>query len=228
MRKHRLLLVAGAVAAALAATQAVAQYGTGFRGDRSAAAAYSDPYAWDPYYFDGRRAWYPHPRAHIGPDNAYRSPTDGDSGGAGIPAANGAVPNTLPLVSSGEPPYPPSSSAGDYYRFRERLAGGSFRTGSSTDPMVNPQRSATDGRSGGTGVPSSSSGAVPSTQPQEDASTRGGYRTQPYVVDRPVSSSAPGMPSNPERSVTDGRSGGTNLPSPQSGATPSTSPTTIR
>lgn len=218
MRKHRLLLVAGAVAAALAATQAVAQYGTGYRADRSAASASSDPYSWDPYYYDGRRAWYSHPRAHIGPDNAYHSPTDGDSGGAGIPAANGAVPNTLPLVSSGEPPYPPSSAAGDYYRFRDRLAVRS----DATDPMLNPQRSATDGRSGGTGVPSSPSGAVPSTQPQEDATTRGGYRTEPYVLDRPALS-APN-----ERSVTDGRSGGTNLPSPQSGATPSTSPTVIR
>ena len=222
MRKHSLLLVAGAVAAAIAAPHAVAQYGTGYRADRGTTSAYSDPYLWDPYYYDGRRAWSPHARAHIGPDNAYHSPTDGRSGGAGIPAANGAVPNTLPLVSSGEPPYPPSSAAGDYYRYRDRMAAGPVRS-DTTDPMQNPQRSATDGRSGGTGVPSSSSGAVPSTQPQDDATTRGGYRTEPY---RGTTS---GMTApNPERSLTDGRSGGTNLPSPQSGATPATSPTTIR
>jgi hypothetical protein len=176
MTKHRLLLVAGAVAAAVAAPHAVAQYATdrysdsrmGYRADPRTPSAYSDPHYWDPYYYDGRRAWHPHARGHIGPDNAYHSPTDGRSGGAGIPAANGVVPSTLPLVSSGEPPYPPSSAAGDYYRYRDRLAAGQARS-DSTDPAVNPQRSTTDGRSGGTGVPSSSSGAVPSTQPQEDA-----------------------------------------------------------
>jgi hypothetical protein len=190
MKKHRLLLVAGAVAATVAAPYALAQYGTdratdsrmGYRADRGVP-GHSDPYLWDPYYYDGQRAWHPHTRAHIGPDNAYHSPTDGRSGGAGIPAQNGVVPSTLPLVSSGEPPYPPSSAAGDYYRYRERIAGVPSRS-DTTDPMVNPQRSATDGRSGGTGVPSSSSGAVPSTQPQEDARSNalpdGVYRAEPY------------------------------------------------
>jgi hypothetical protein len=186
MKMHRLLLVAGAVAATVAAPYAVAQYGPdrtadrrmGYHADRSAS-AHSDPYLWDPYYYDGRRAWHPHARGHIGPDNAYHSPTDGRNGGAGIPAANGVVPSTLPLVSSGEPPYPPSSAAGDYYRYRERIATGLTRS-DPTDPMLNPQRSATDGRSGGTGVPSSASGAVPSTQPQEDARSGGIYRVEPY------------------------------------------------
>lgn len=240
MTKHRVLLVAGAVAAALAAPHAVAQSGTdpyrtsshswwgerwfgGWFNNRANQGAWINT---DPDRYDGSRNWYPHPRAHIGPDNAYHSPTDGDSGGAGIPAPNGVVPSTSPLVSSGEPPYPPS-----------RLAAGGYREGragpaqsESTDPQQNPQRSATDGRSGGTGVPSSTSGAVPSTQPQEDArdrsTTTGTYRADP--MRRDSTSGADGVTSNAERSLTDGRSGGTNLPSPQSGATPSTSPTTIR
>jgi hypothetical protein len=176
MKKHRLLLAVGAVATALAAPHAAAQsdrsdtYRTptdnrwGHRADRGM------PDYSDPYYYDGRRAWYPHARAHIGPDNAYHSPTDGRSGGAGIPAPNGVVPSTLPPMSSGEPPYPPSRTAGEY-RERDRTATGPTRS-DTTDPLRNPQRSATDGRSGGTGVPSSSSGAVPSTQPQEDVRDR--------------------------------------------------------
>ncbi len=240
MTKHRLLIVAGAVAAALAAPHAVAQSSTETYRTPSSQSWWGDRWfgrwfgnranqgAWintDPDRYDGTRNWYPHPRAHIGPDNAYHSPTDGDSGGAGIPAPNGVVPSTSPLVSSGEPPYPPARmAAGDY---RDRRVGPA--RSDATDPQQNPQRSATDGRSGGTGVPSSSSGAVPSTQPQEDArdrSTTGTYRPDPLRRDSMSGTGA--APSNPERSMTDGRSGGTNLPSPQSGATPSTSPTTIR
>jgi hypothetical protein len=179
MTKHRLLIVVGAVAAALAAPHAAAQSGTETYRAPASHSWWGDRWfgngphqgAWintDPDRFDGTRNWYPHPRAHIGPDNAYRSPTDGDSGGAGIPAPNGVVPSTSPLVSSGEPPYPPSRlTAGDRRDHRVGAA-----RSDSTDPMQNPQRSATDGRSGGTGVPSSSSGATPSTRPQEDARDR--------------------------------------------------------
>jgi hypothetical protein len=184
MQKHRLILVAGAVAAALATPYAAAQYRTdrteAYRAPADSNWGYrADSGAWiqtDPAQYDGRRTWYAHPRAHIGPDNAYHSPTDGRSGGAGIPAPNGVVPSTSPLVSSGEPPYPPSRlSAGGY---PDRRAAAPSR---STDPQVNPERSSTDGRSGGTGVPSSSSGAVPSTQPQEDAGTapRGAFERDP-------------------------------------------------
>jgi hypothetical protein len=176
MKKQRLALLAGAVAAALAAPHALAQRSM----DRSDAYYHSDRSVslyGDPDYYHGRRAWQAHPRAHIGPDNAYHSPTDGRSGGAGIPAENGVVPSTLPLVSSGEPPYPPSRyAAGTYY---DRSAG----PVGSTDPMRNPERSATDGRSGGTNVPSATSGAVPSTQPPEDARAGreiGGYRDPAY------------------------------------------------
>lgn len=162
MKQQRLILLAGAVATALAAPYATAQRPM----DRGYDAYRSDHAAWisgDPDYYYGRRPWNAHPRAHIGPDNAYHSPTDGRSGGAGIPAENGVVPSTSPWVSSGEPPYPPSRLAHRPYNDR---SAGPVR---STDPMQNPERSASDGRSGGTNVPSTASGATPSTQPAEDA-----------------------------------------------------------
>lgn len=190
MKKHRLILVAGAIAAALAAPQISAQYRTdGYDSTRTTTESRTGWTWWDnfrnswrnawrgdsrvergawiqtdPDLYDGGRTWYWHPRAHIGPDNAYHSPTDGMNGGAGIPAPNGVVPSTSPLVASGEPPYPSSRLSAQYYR--DYRAAGPLR---STDPQVNPQRSPTDGRSGGTNVPSTTSGAVPSTQPAEDA-----------------------------------------------------------
>jgi hypothetical protein len=187
MTKHRLLIVAGAVAAALAAPYAVAQssadtyrtdtyrtpsshwwgdrwFGDRWFGNRANQGAWINS---DPDRYDGMRTWYPHPRAHIGPDNAYHSPTDGDSGGAGIPAPNGVVPSTSPLVSSGEPPYPPSRlAAGDRSTttYRPDPLRRDSMSGTGAAPS-NPERSRTDGRSGGTNLPSPQSGATPSTSP---------------------------------------------------------------
>lgn len=245
MRKYRLMLVASAVAAALAAPASTAQQRTD-RYDGAATSATesrsgwrwwdnlradwreawrrdwrAEPGAWiqtdpDLYYRD--RAWYWHPRAHIGPDNAYHSPTDGRTGGAGIPAPNGAVPSTSPLVASGEPAYPPSRMSSRYYG--ERYSSDAR----STDPRLNIERSPTDGRAGGAGVPSSTSGAVPSTQPNQDAGTA----PRSTLERAPTWRSDPQASAGDERNLTDGRSGGTNLPSPQSGATPSTSPGAVR
>ncbi len=71
------------------------------------------------------------------------------------------------------------------------------------------ERSPSDGRSGGTGVPSAVSGATPSVGADEHVwrdSWRYDSRVMPY-------------------SLTDGRSGGAGVPSSVNGAVPSTTPT---
>lgn len=73
------------------------------------------------------------------------------------------------------------------------------------------ERSLTDGRSGGTNVPSAVSGATPSTSVGTDSqSWRDPERSYVEVM---------------TYSLTDGRSGGAGVPSSVNGAVPSTSPT---
>jgi hypothetical protein len=167
MQRHRTVLFASAIIVAFATPVALAQTG-GQRGNIDDSNAYRSP-------IDGRSGgtgygssanagipsstprtrsflgWQwaqgPYDRGEIGPDNAYHSPTDGRSGGAGLPAANGVVPHTSPYVSAGPVHY---SERADV---PAQSMGG------------NMERSPSDGRSGGTGFPSSQSGAVPSSTP---------------------------------------------------------------
>jgi hypothetical protein len=167
MQRHRTLIIASAVAAALAAPGAFAQTsgqrgtiddsnayrsptdgrsgGAGYRSETSGAVPATTPHQTRMF----GRQWVigPYDRGHIGPDNAYRSPTDGRSGGAGFPAANGVVPDTSPYALA-QP---------GYYGPHSMYSGRSWGRAS--------ERSPTDGRSGGTGYPSPQSGAVPSTTP---------------------------------------------------------------
>ena len=96
------------------------------------------------------------------------------------------------------------------------------------DTARGSDHSVTDGRSGGTGIPSSTSGAVPSTQPGQDRQDiqrnpgDSGATLPDGVRDR--SSSGTGATSRggarpSERSATDGRTGGTG---PTSGSAAST------
>jgi hypothetical protein len=73
--------------------------------------------------------------------------------------------------------------------------------------VVAQQMSPSDGRSGGTGIPSAVSGATPSTSADRYAVREWWY-----------------APHNMTYSLTDGRSGGTGVPSAVSGAVPSTAP----
>jgi len=82
----------------------------------------------------------------------------------------------------------------------------------SASALAQSERSPTDGRSGGTGVPSAVSGATPSTSAGLDTqsnrhSWRGGGESWAMTY-----------------SLTDGDSGGAGVPSAVSGAVPSTSP----
>jgi hypothetical protein len=82
----------------------------------------------------------------------------------------------------------------------------------SASALAQSERSPTDGRSGGTGVPSAVSGATPSTSTSMDAQS-----------DRHASPSGWESWATPY-SLTDGDSGGAGVPSAVSGAAPSTSP----
>jgi hypothetical protein len=102
------------------------------------------------------------------------------------------------------------------------------QTSPSNDPARAQERSPTDGRSGGAGVPSSTSGAVPSTEPRQGQAAPS---TSPGVSDRRPDTASPaarGGPTGPtgarpgEQSTTDGRSGGTGPASATSGAVPAT------
>jgi hypothetical protein len=75
------------------------------------------------------------------------------------------------------------------------------------------ETSPSDGRSGGTGVPSAVSGATPSTA--ADVTVRHPWQEAWWGY---------GDSRWSEYSLTDGRSGGTGVPSAVSGATPSTAP----
>jgi hypothetical protein len=186
MQRHRSLVIVSAVVGALAAPGAFAQTsgqrgtiddsnsyrsptdgrsgGTGYRSPTSGAVPSSDPQ----YYslFGWRFATGPYDRGTIGPDNAYHSPTDGRSGGAGIPAANGVVPHTSPYAMPGRDDR--------YYGYYDSGTHRPYGSPSGIarrdqDPRYNTQRSPTDGRSGGTGFPSAQSGVVPSTSPADPA-----------------------------------------------------------
>jgi len=100
------------------------------------------------------------------------------------------------------------------------------QTASSNDPARAQERSPTDGRAGGTGMPSSTSGAVPSTEPRPgQAATAPGTTSPRAGTDR--SGARLGGPTGPtgarpsEQNPTDGRLGGTGPASPTSGAVPS-------
>ena len=92
------------------------------------------------------------------------------------------------------------------------------------------QRSPTDGRSGGTAPPSSTSGATPSTQPQQDMQRGGrgssaagsGSTTRDMNRDGTGAMKRDNATPPSSRSPTDGRAGGTS-PSTQ-GASPAPGP----
>jgi hypothetical protein len=81
--------------------------------------------------------------AVLAQSDSERSPSDGRSGGTGVPSAvSGATPSTGADAHAWRDPWPYDGRVMSY--------------------------SLTDGRSGGAGVPSSVNGAVPSTSPSED------------------------------------------------------------